>query len=1071
MKNTFVGVPICGNFTAAVQVTIDNSSKINKRGTQLFLTMGNKEVLLSPIDSRSELVVDNFSSKTDDENETIYEVRTLNDLIVIVVYTFLNVQRIELPSETLHFYLDRLEKKRLEEDEGIVDEVRFLTDEFMNNRSVFAFATEKNNFKSFRIVGNNWRADCEKERAGVYRVKKVLPNKSKNNYERLIQIFGYLKFVSYDESFGIKGNEVKFPPIKTNDIFVAWDAYLDFERALYDEEVIAKGFERYTDYRIDGDEIVFTCKKSSLQNSPLFSDGATDEYDIILYSEEYKDFWACDEIAKLIEFKNKDIRHSLGLRKCLNDSYATNELRFSLPNSSMDIPQKGFIVLSDASIRTEQTRRKRVKRTLDEKKNATANMLMRLSAGDEDMQTGGDAKPLTSDVLDTMFGDKNAQVTDNYREAMSIALNTPDIALIQGPPGTGKTTLIHGLIARLNSMGKKNHKVHIAAEQHEALYNVVNKLSGNKLIPPFVASTHYSEKGEEENAKKFEQTMSAFKNSFIRVCTDLLAEKEQGDNFSESLSKVVFIMQDIKMNHYVLPIIKQHMDALNPLFVKMGIQNEISDAIHELKQYIFDKENTVSSDDEPSSELKRIISKINAQRIIFKTFYGDDGKYQLNELQRMLSKYGYEEKLLAADILEKLLSDDTALNEEVFSTYVDYVEKLKNDIAPRVKTAFDVPSRTAKDIVEDIYAQVRKIASGREKGWFDIIDELRFRLLDDENSIEIVRNYTSVIGTTCAQSKKGAEIVELEESKFDYVIIDEAARANPLDLMLPVLMGIKVIMVGDQMQLPHYIETKYVRKFHDEKGKYANYDDKLLLTSLFEIIYAALEKSYTNGKLRFKRHVMIQEQHRMPPALGDFISAEFYGGEIKDGRIVKKGRLTNGKRTLKHINDFGLYNGKSIAWVDVPLVPGGLEDGHSSSYRRHSEADRIVGIIKNLFQNNKDRKLNVGIISFYKGQVELIDKMLNETFPREQRDMVNVGTVDSYQGQEFDIVILSTVRSNTEQNAASSLGFIHYSRSRINVALSRARKLLVVVGNKETFGRNDTFRNLMQYIEKVGAHE
>ena len=66
---------------------------------------------------------------------------------------------------------------------------------------------------------------------------------------------------------------------------------------------------------------------------------------------------------------------------------------------------------------------------------------------------------------------------------MSIALNTPDIALIQGPPGTGKTTLIKGVITRLNMMNK-NYRILVSSEQHEALFNVVDKLSQNKFIPP-----------------------------------------------------------------------------------------------------------------------------------------------------------------------------------------------------------------------------------------------------------------------------------------------------------------------------------------------------------------------------------------------------------------------------------------------------------------------------------------------------------------------------------------------------------------------------------------------------------
>lgn len=103
-----------------------------------------------------------------------------------------------------------------------------------------------------------------------------------------------------------------------------------------------------------------------------------------------------------------------------------------------------------------------------------------------------------------MFGNPNVKLKETYREAMSIALNTPDIALIQGPPGTGKTTLIKGLITRINRMNK-NYKILVSSEQHEALFNVVDKLSENKFIPPFVSSKKYNSDGDDEDTQHFEK--------------------------------------------------------------------------------------------------------------------------------------------------------------------------------------------------------------------------------------------------------------------------------------------------------------------------------------------------------------------------------------------------------------------------------------------------------------------------------------------------------------------------------------------------------------------------------------
>lgn len=286
--------------------------------------------------------------------------------------------------------------------------------------------------------------------------------------------------------------------------------------------------------------------------------------------------------------------------------------------------------------------------------------------------------------------------------------------------------------------------------------------------------------------------------------------------------------------------------------------------------------------------------------------------------------------------------------------------------------------------------------------------------------------YTNVIGSTCAQADRSGDMVNLNGGKYDYVIIDEAARANPLDLMIPVLMGTKVIMVGDQMQLPHYVETDYVRRFKNEKEKYSGYDETLLTKSLFQVLYDSLEKSWDEGKLKFRRHVRIQEQHRMHPSIGKFISEQFYEKKIvhDDGSVTIEGRIENGERTKENINDYNVFDGKNVVWVDVPITAG-MEERVSAKVSRPAEADKTIDILREIVRKNPQKDFKVGIMSFYKGQVELIKTLLADNFPDEILRKIECNTVDSYQGKEFDIVLLSTTRSNREVEIEKSLGFIH----------------------------------------------
>ena len=196
----------------------------------------------------------------------------------------------------------------------------------------------------------------------------------------------------------------------------------------------------------------------------------------------------------------------------------------------------------------------------------------------------------------------------------------------------------------------------------------------------------------------------------------------------------------------------------------------------------------------------------------------------------------------------------------------------------------------------------------------------------------------------------------------------------------------------------------------------------------------------------------------MNPVIGSFISNEFYDGTIK-----------NGERTFNNINDYGMFNKKNVVWLNVKMFDG-PEIKVDQSIAREAEAVRIIDLIKDLISKNSGRSLDIGIISFYKGQVKLINHLLEENFPKSVLENISCNTVDSYQGKEFDIVILSGVRSNTATTPEKSLGFIHYSASRINVALSRAKKLLIVVADADTYRKTDHFKHFIDYVKTEGYY-
>jgi superfamily I DNA and/or RNA helicase len=796
--------------------------------------------------------------------------------------------------------------------------------------------------------------------------------------------------------------------------------------------------------------------EKEINNHPLFQDLENDRFDIIVYEDPTM---INDNIEDIFSYKAKSFKNVVTIGESLG--YTSTTATFNIPDDINKLPVQGILLLSDKNTVVEQRRRQKVVYELNSRTNPTANMIMRLTAGEEDSQTGGNIEPLTAAVLEKMFGDKKFKVTENYREAMYIAINTPDLALIQGPPGTGKTTLIKGIVARLNSMENKNYKILVSSEQHEALFNVVEKLSSNKLIPPFILSKLYEEKGAEEDNGKFKSNVINFQREFIKYCNELLKDQINGVSGSSNvLSDIIYSICKIRSDNYSISSIKENLSAVNASFTKYNFGDKTQGIITKIFEEISIQDMNNNDNIPPTREAK-LYKAIESQRLTIES-YLDDGSYKLSELQRLLKKEpGLANFEIDATLMEKMQSGDTEVISSVFDEHIKYVEKTRENILPKQTNEFEKQKVSFKALFDELLTAIQDYSKNHKKDFYDIVEELKYKLLDTDNVVAAIKRYTNIIGSTCAQAHKSIDKTELTSAaRYDYVIIDEASRANPLDIMIPVMLGTRVILVGDQMQLPHFIETKEAREFAEnpkQKQQY-NYDGKLLEKPLFGLIYERVEKSWNEQKLKFKRHIRINEQHRMHPVIGDFISRTFYERAI-----------TNGAKTTDNTNTYSVFDGKNIAWLNIPITDG-LEEGKPSYYRM-PEVKQVIDVLKEILSNLNAQEPKIGIISFYKKQTEIISKEIKESnFPEDYVNLIECNTVDSFQGKEFDIVILSTVRSNVAQTAGESLGFIHYSKSRINVAFSRAKRLLIVVGDANTFAKNDFFAGYIKYVKESGYY-
>lgn len=322
---------------------------------------------------------------------------------------------------------------------------------------------------------------------------------------------------------------------------------------------------------------------------------------------------------------------------------------------------------------------------------------------------------------------------------------------------------------------------------------------------------------------------------------------------------------------------------------------------------------------------------------------------------------------------------------------------------------------------------------------------------------------------------------------FDTVIMDEASKATPPELALPVLFGKKSIIVGDHRQLPPMIDGEEIKDLLvsiGEKTLAKTLSHKEFETSQFERLFLNIDESIKGT---------FDTQYRMHPAINEAI-AQFYkdDGGLNCGLPLEE----------TYHNSFDKWDSRyhglqfkdiitpetHTIWIDVKTPE--IQEGTSRvNFGEIDAIDNILYAIKNSngktefdkwLSNKSLEEKQIGLISFYGKQIHYINKMLKE---KHSETPIRLSTVDRFQGMERNIIIVSMVRSNKIASfqgqqpddiygelgypKQESLGFAE-SPNRLNVALSRARRLLIVVGNSEHFCRKDIYKNVFETIQQNG---
>lgn len=657
----------------------------------------------------------------------------------------------------------------------------------------------------------------------------------------------------------------------------------------------------------------------------------------------------------------------------------------------------------------------------------------------------GTIAPFSPNVRRKVFGTRSP--TPTQEDALSVALNTPDIALIQGPPGTGKTTVIVALVERLQEIWDTRDGVQgrllLSGFQHDAVENAIQRMSVNGL-PPIKFGSRSSSR---EDADRVDVVID-------RWCSERRAEirKNLPPRPASALQKDV---SELTQGYLLAPGTLEHTASLLHRVasrVQSAVPVALSDRLVFLARDLSDEARVTRLDD---PEHERVVRCVRALRCDARTF-ADDGPRNAGRLAMELARAGRRDEP-ARKLLETagrwtahepppFLSDLTALRRGLL---------LK--LLPPDRTADTVP-RARADVL-GLMSEVRDNLEQRQKASRNAADEATWNFLsalegDPEAVKSAVISYTSVFAATCQQSAR-QQLAELKGSEgYDTVVVDEAARAMPLDLFIPMAQAKRrIVLVGDHRQLPHILDQELERELEESlsTGKSeAERASEMLNESLFERLFKDLKKREARDGVR--RTVTLDEQYRMHPVLGQFVSDQFY---------KPHGESFRSPRPASDFSHSLPGYGGPAAWLSVPRSLGEERKGQSKS--RPEEAQALVAELKRLMDSPDGRDLTFGVISFYKEQVNTIKNALVDAgivvSTEESTEIVEpyrelmlpngrfaerlrFGTVDAFQGMEFDVVFLSMVRSNTR----GSFGHVT-SPNRLCVAMSRQKRLLIVAGD------------------------
>ena len=362
---------------------------------------------------------------------------------------------------------------------------------------------------------------------------------------------------------------------------------------------------------------------------------------------------------------------------------------------------------------------------------------------------------------------------------------------------------------------------------------------------------------------------------------------------------------------------------------------------------------------------------------------------------------------------------------------------------------------------------IRELRKNRKKGsenYHQKMDRLKSRAAEIE-----IRINSELFGEArvIACTLVGSAHHLLEGMKFGTLFIDEAAQALEAACWIPMKRASRVILAGDHCQLPPTVKS-------------------------IAALRAGLGKTLMERIAENKPEVvtLLKIQYRMNDEIMRFSSDWFYGGKMESAPQIKYRSVLDYDHPITWIDTSNEENQITIEGEDAPEDSASTASsvsaanqnsdlnfkeqfvGESFGRINKAEAELTLLTLAEYFtkigkQRVLEERIDVGIISPYRAQVQYLKKLIKKyEFFKPYRRLISVNTVDGFQGQERDVILISLVRSNDE----GQIGFLKDLR-RMNVAMTRARMKLIILGNKDTMTKHPFYKKLWEYVEAINNNE